>query len=197
MKLRLLNASHQALCYPGLLFGYKYVHETMEDEGIRTFIKQFMDREVSAVVDPVEGVDIEAYKKTLIERFANPAIRDQLSRIGTYGSSGIPKFLLPSVKEQLAKGGSISLMALTVALWFRYLSGLDESGKPMPMHDALADKLRVIATDAGTDPRPLLAVREVFGQDLATNPQFISKIERHLQNLYKNGVRNTIRSSLS
>jgi mannitol 2-dehydrogenase len=38
MKLRLLNASHQALCYIGLLFGYEFVHQTMEDADIRTLV---------------------------------------------------------------------------------------------------------------------------------------------------------------
>ncbi len=31
MKLRILNASHQALCYVGILHGYKYVHEAAQD----------------------------------------------------------------------------------------------------------------------------------------------------------------------
>ena len=30
MKLRLLNASHQALCYIGMLLGYQLVHETLD-----------------------------------------------------------------------------------------------------------------------------------------------------------------------
>ena len=31
MKLRLLNASHQALCYLGYLAGYRYAHEVCQD----------------------------------------------------------------------------------------------------------------------------------------------------------------------
>ena len=90
MKLRLLNASHQALCYIGMLLGYQLVHETMEDQDIRKLVEKMMDDEVTPLLSKVPGVDLGEYKKTLIERFANPAIRDQLSRIGMYGSSGIP-----------------------------------------------------------------------------------------------------------
>jgi mannitol-1-phosphate/altronate dehydrogenase len=103
MKLRLLNASHQALCYIGMLLGYELVHETMEDQHIRKLVEKMMDDEVTPLLSEVPGVNLTDYKKTLIERFGNPAIRDQLSRIGIYGSSGIPKFLLPSLEEQLQR----------------------------------------------------------------------------------------------
>ncbi|MGZ0655895.1 mannitol dehydrogenase family protein [Coraliomargarita sp. W4R53] len=196
MKLRLLNASHQALTYSGLLFGYEFVHETMEDPDIRHFVERFMNDEVSEVVAEVEGVDLAEYKKTLIERFANPAIRDQLSRIGIYGSPGIPQFLLPSIQEQLKRGGSITLMSLTIALWFRYLSGLDEAGKPMPMRDAMGDQLKQIALASGHKPDGLLAVRAVFGQELASNAEFVRQVSKHLENLYTLGVRETIRLNL-
>jgi mannitol 2-dehydrogenase len=111
MKLRLLNASHQALCYIGMLLGYQLVHETMRDQDIRELVEKMMDDEVTPILSAVPGVDLAEYKKTLIERFGNPAIRDQLSRIGIYGSSGIPKFVLPSIEEQLQRRGPIKLLA--------------------------------------------------------------------------------------
>src|SRR5262249_56100733 len=110
----------------------------------------------------VPGVDLTEYKKTLIERFRNPAIRDQLSRIGIYGSSGIPKFVLPSIEDQLQRGGPIKLLSFIVASWFRYLSGLDESGKEMPMLDPMAKILRERPQPAGQNPRPLLALPPHF-----------------------------------
>ena len=104
MKLRLLNASHQALCYIGMLLGYQLVHETMEDQDIQKLVAKMMDDEVTPLLPEVPGVDLTEYKKTLIERFRNPAIRDQLSRIGIYGSSGIPKFVLPSIEDHFGQG---------------------------------------------------------------------------------------------
>jgi len=83
MKLRLLNASHQAMCYIGMLVGHTLAHETMEDPRIRKLVQTMMDVEVTPHPPAVPGIDLAEYKKTLIERFANPAIRDQLARIGT------------------------------------------------------------------------------------------------------------------
>src|SRR6202162_1518028 len=97
MKLRLLNASHQAMCYIGMLLGYQFAHEAMADAQISKLVETMMEVEVTPLLPAVPGVDLTEYKRTLIERFANPAIRDQLSRIGTEGSARIPKFVRPSV----------------------------------------------------------------------------------------------------
>ncbi len=197
MKLRLLNASHQALCYIGMLVGYQLVHETMEDSDIRRLVEKMMDDEVTPILPDVPGIDLAEYKKTLIERFANPAIRDQLSRIGIYGSSGIPKFVLPSVEEQLKRGAPIKLLSFTVASWFRYLNGLDESGKEMPMLDPMAPALRDRAKAAGKDARQLLNMREVFSEELANAPAFVKEVSATLNSFYAEGARATLVKSIS
>jgi mannitol 2-dehydrogenase len=197
MKLRLLNASHQALCYIGMLLGYELVHETMGDRDIKKLVEKLMDDEVTPLLSAVPGVDLTDYKKTLIERFANPAIRDQLSRIGIYGSSGIPKFVLPSIEEQLQRGGPIKQLSFTVAAWFRFLNGLDESGKEMPMLDPLAQTLRERAKAAGRDARQLLAMREVFSEELANSPAFIKQVTETLNSFYEKGARSTLEKSLA
>jgi mannitol 2-dehydrogenase len=196
MKLRLLNASHQALCYIGMLLGYEFVHQAMEDEDIRTLVKTLMDREVTPILSAMPGVDLEEYKTTLLERFANPAIQDQLSRIGIYGSSGIPKFVLPSIQEQLQRGGPITLLSFTVACWFRYLNGADEQGREMPMKDPLAPWLRPLARAAGSDPTQLLALRELFSEELATSPLFVGQVDQFLKSFYRQGARATLAAAI-
>jgi mannitol 2-dehydrogenase len=196
MKLRLLNASHQALCYIGMLLGYQLVHETMGDRDIRKLVEKMMDDEVTPVLSAVPGVDLKEYKRTLIDRFANAAIRDQLSRIGIYGSSGIPKFVLPSIEEQLQRGGPIKLLSFSVASWFRYLTGLDESGREMPMLDPMAQTLRERAKAAQADAGPLLSMREVFSERLQNSPVFAKQVSDTLQSFYQQGARATLVASL-
>ncbi len=151
-----------------------------------------MDEEVTPLLSEVPGVNLIDYKKSLIVRFANPAIRDQLSRIGTYGSSGIPKFVLPSIVEQLRRGGPIKLLSFTLASWFRYFTGLDESGKEMPMLDPMAQTLRERATAAGRDARQLLAMRKVFSEELANSPAFVQQVNDTLHSFYEEGARSTL-----
>lgn len=197
MKLRLINASHQALCYIGMLFGYEFAHQTMEDPDIRRLVELMMDREVTAVLPDVPGVDITDYKKTAIERFANPAIRDQLSRIGKYGSSGMPKFVLPTIQEQLQRGGPIRLLSFTVACWFRYLNGRDEQGREITMNDPMGLRLRKLARAGGRDPGRLLALREIFSDELTGSPRFLKDVREILGSFYEHGARTTLSQAIS
>ena len=192
MKLRLLNASHQAMCYIGMLLGYEFAHEAMADPQISKLIELMMEVDVTPLVPIVPGVDLAEYKKTLIERFANPAIRDQLSRIGTEGSARIPKFVLPSITEQLHRGGQIKRLSFTVASWFRYLTGKDDQGKEMPIIDPMSKKLCECARSGGKDPQSLLSMREVFSEELANSAVFVGQLRDALESFYDQGARATL-----
>jgi mannitol 2-dehydrogenase len=192
MKLRLLNASHQAMCYIGMLLGYEFAHEAMSDAQISKLVETMMEVDVTPLVPIVPGVDLTEYKKTLLERFANPAIRDQLSRIGTEGSARIPKFVLPSIVEQLERGGSIKSLCFTVACWFRYLNGKDDQGKEMPIIDPMSKKLCELARLGGKDPKSLLSMREVFSESLANSPRFVGEVRDALESFYNKGARATL-----
>jgi mannitol 2-dehydrogenase len=192
MKIRLLNASHQAMCYIGMLLGYQFAHETMEDPQIRRLVQTMMDVEVTPILPPVPGIDLTQYKRTLIERFANPAIRDQLSRIGTEGSARVPKFVLPSVLDQLPRGGPVKLLSFTVAAWFRYLTGSDDQGRAMPIIDPQKDKLVEHAKRGGANPATMLSLHQLFGDVLPTAPAFRDEVARALASFYEKGARATL-----
>lgn len=192
MKLRLLNASHSAMGYLGYLAGFEYIYEIMADPQFRKYIRDLMNEEVTPILEPVPGVDLDEYKEILIERFANPTIKDQASRICLDGSAKMPKFILPSIREQLARGGSVTRLSLAVASWCRFLAGTDEQGKPIEIQDPMADQLRQQAKTAGKDPRPFLGTREIFGNDLPQSPVFVEQVGNALQSLYDVGAKATL-----
>ena len=111
MKLRLLNASHQGLCYFGYLAGYRLVHDVAQDPLFATFLLAYMDREATPTLSPVPGIDLDAYKHQLIERFSNAGVRDTVPRLCAESSDRIPKWLIPVVRENLAAGGDVRLSA--------------------------------------------------------------------------------------
>ncbi len=196
MKIRLLNASHQALGYLGYLCGYRYVHEAMNDPDFRAFIRRMMDEEVTPLLAPVPGIDLQEYKRSLLERFANTEIKDTLLRLCFDGSSRMPKFLLPSVVEARAAGSPYRLLTLATAGWFRYLLGEDEQGAPIPIEDQMVDQLRALAAEGKEDPRPLLRMQSLFG-DLAHDEGFVTALQEALRLLYGQGARATLRHYLS
>ena len=193
MKLRLLNASHQALCYFGYLAGYRLVHEAAQDPLFRAFLRGYMDDEATPTLAPVPGVDLDEYKQTLIERFSNPEVRDTIARLCAESSDRIPKWLLPVVRAQLDAGGPIERAAAVVASWARYAEGVDEQGEPIEVVDRLRDSLVPIARRQREDPDAFIANRELFG-DLVDDARFVAAYRSALSSLHERGSRATLES---
>jgi len=191
MKLRLLNASHQALCYLGYLAGYRYAHEVCQDPLFTKFLLGYMDQEATPTLAPVPGVDLEAYKHQLIERFANPEIRDTLARLCAESSDRIPKWLLPVIRQQLASGGEIRRSALVVAAWARYAEGQDEQGQPIEVVDRLREQLIETARRQHDEPLIFISDRDLFG-DLIDDERFVLAYRSALDSLHTRGARGTL-----
>jgi mannitol 2-dehydrogenase len=191
MKLRLLNASHQALAYFGYLSGYRLVHEVAQDSLFSEFLLSYMDNEATPTLQPVPGIDLDEYKKTLIERFSNPEIRDTVARLCAESSDRIPKWLLPVIRKNLETGGDITRSTAVVASWARYAEGVDELGQPIEIVDQLKDSLMPIAQSQKNNPTAFIANRAVFG-DLVDDQRFVDEYTRQLASLHSVGARATL-----
>lgn len=191
MKLRLLNASHQGLTYFGYLSGYRYAHEATGDPAIASFLLRYMNEEATPTLSPVPGIDLEAYKHTLIERFSNPEVRDTLARLCAESSDRIPKWLLPVVRENLASGGAVELSAAIVASWARYAEGTDEQGEPIAVVDRLADSLVPLAQSQLAHPTAFIENAALFG-DLGQDERFRSAYLGALESLHTKGAHATV-----
>jgi mannitol 2-dehydrogenase len=193
MKLRLLNAGHQALCYFGYLCGYRLVHEAAQDPLFQRFLLGYMDEEATPTLEPVPGVDLDEYKRTLIERFGNQEVRDTIARLCAESSDRIPKWLLPVIRHQLGTGGEIGRAAAVVASWARYAEGVDEQGEPIEVVDRLKPILMENARRQRDDPDAFISNREIFG-DLADDARFVEAFRGALNSLHERGARATLQS---
>jgi mannitol 2-dehydrogenase len=195
MKLRLLNASHQSLCYFAYLAGYRLVHDAAGDPLFAEFLREYMDSEATPTLKPVPGIDLPDYKRALIERFANPGVKDTIVRLCFGSSDRIPKWLLPVIRANLAADGPVRLSAATVASWARYAEGVDEQGEPIDVQDQLADTLVPLARSQHENPTAFIEYTEVFG-DLASQPRFVEAYLWALDSLHRDGARATLETLL-
>jgi mannitol 2-dehydrogenase len=193
MKLRLLNASHQALCYFGYLAGYRLVHEVAQDPLFANFLLDYMNTEATPTLAPVPGIDLDAYKQQLIERFSNAGVRDTVARLCAMSSERIPTWLVPVIRENVATGRDVTLSAAVVASWARYAEGVDEQGEPIEIVDQLADTVRRLAAQQQEDPLAFVKNRELFG-DLANEPAFTEPYLNVLDSLHTSGARATLQA---
>ncbi|MCW3041378.1 MAG: Fructuronate reductase, partial [Solirubrobacterales bacterium] len=187
VKKRLLNGSHCALGYLGSLAGHRTTNDAMSDPAISGYLRRLMDAEIGPLLPEVDGVDLERYKATLIERFANPNVADELQRLAGRGSTKMPSYLLPTLHEAIDRGTPHALLDLAVAGWLRYLCGTDCDGNELTIKDARLQELESLLRQDWPDPRPLLAERSIFG-GLGEDEAFASRIETLVRALDERGV---------
>lgn len=189
MKLRLLNASHQGLCYFAYLAGYRLVHDAARDPLFAEMLSRYMDFEAMPTLTPVPG--LQEFKDGLLPRFANAHVRDTVARLCAESSDRIPKWLLPVVRDNLRSGGPVRLSAAIVASWARYAEAVDEEGRPIDVVDPRADTLIALARSQRTDALAFLANRSIFG-NLIEEPRFVAPYLWTLDSLHHHGARATV-----
>src|SRR5690606_35140410 len=102
-------------------FGYRYIHESVSDPLIEAFFRNYLNDEVTPTLDHVPGIDLEDYKNTIIQRFKNQFIKDEVVRIISGSSAKFPKFILPTVFDRLKEHKPVNAAALIIATWYFYL----------------------------------------------------------------------------
>jgi len=187
MKLRLLNASHQAMSYLGILAGYNWVHDVCRDPDFVAFLSRYMHTEAIPTLRPVPGVDLDAYCNQLLARFGSEAVRDTLARQVVDASERLPKFLLPVLREQLDTGGAIDCCTLVLASWSLYLEAHTDADAP-ELVDRRKDDLLQAVLQESTNPGALLDFAPVFGE-LGTNERLRSNYVALRAQLLSQGAR--------
>ena len=188
MKLRLLNGSHLAVAGLGRLMGATYIDEAMATPVMTRYMAALMDRETGPTLPPVPGIDLADYKRTLIARFANPAIKDTVERVNTDAPINV---LVDPIRDRLRTGEPLDLLALALAAWFRRVRGEDEQGQAIDVRHPMAPLLRERAIAGGADPVPLLSVTALFG-DMGADPALQQPVGRWLASLYSKGAAATL-----
>ena len=177
-KLRLLNGAHSALAYLGALSGHEHVHEAVAQPAFRAYVEALWD-EAQTTLDPPPGLDLAIYRRELMARFSNSALMHRTRQITMDGSQKLPQRLLAGAAERLAAGQGIEAMALGVAAWMRWQSGVTERGEAVVVDDPLAARTAELLAGADSDPArvaALLTLSAVFPPSLTSDARFADAV---------------------
>lgn len=179
-KLRLLNATHSLLAYTGALAGYATIAETVGDDRLADAAARLMAEDAAPTLRHTDGLDLEAYQRSVLHRFANPALHHQTTQVAMDGSQKLPVRILGTVRDRLRAGAEPYWAALAVAAWMVYLN------RGPDVEDPLADQLR----EAADGPvarlvERMLAVRQVFDPELADSPVLRDLLQQHVRELHR------------
>jgi len=192
MKIGMLNGSHLAMALIGIISGLEFAHQTMESTSLHRFIRDYMSKDVTPKLAPITNVDFTQYQDSLINRFSNPAIFDQLHRIGSDASSKFPKFILPTLTFLLDNGKNIDRIALVVAAWIIYLKGVDGKGSTFEIADPKKSVLQSALQQEGDLVTNFLAIEDIFGGQAPRSEEFVNCVKKQLTNLKTLGPAKTL-----
>ena len=177
MKLRLLNATHLAICAPAQLMGFKYVHEAVRDPRISRLAQRLMACETGPTVPPPPGIDLDLYKTDVVRRFGNSTTADTTERVNTDASLN---YLLDPLRDCMDAGRPAPVLSFAVAAWIHRSAGKDDAGHVLSVSNPTAAALNHQASRYGHHADMVLSHREVFG-DLSDRPAFRREVGRWLQ----------------
>ncbi len=184
MKLRMLNGAHSLLAYLGYIGGYEFVRDVMDDAGLAGLARRQMNA-AAATLDPVPGIDLDAYADELIARFANKAIAHRTYQIAMDGTQKLPQRLLEPATEALANGSRAETYAIAVAAWMRYALGVDRNGQRYELRDPRAGEIAALLADVprngGAVSAALFALPGLFLAALTSNVAWTEDVANKLE----------------
>lgn len=194
-KLRCLNGTHSGLAYLGYLAGYETIADTVADPAFSQLCHKLWQTEIIPTVPAPSGVNLQDYCNTLLERYRNPAIRHRTWQIAMDGSQKIPQRLLGTLSDNLISNRPIEGIALVLAAWMRYVSGVDENGNEIDVRDPMSEQLRTVASGNATTEetvKAFLSMSEVFGQLPEDNSKLAVALTQAYASLLEHGTKGAV-----
>jgi len=168
-KLRMLNATHSCMAYLMAIEGVVYVDEAIAIPAVRRYLERFLATEAIPTLAEIPGHPAADYGRTVLARYENTGVRDQIARLCIDGTAKFPSFLIPTIERQLELDGPVDCAALALAGWARYLATVPAAERA---HDPHGDQAAVFAVRSLDDPRAFLELDQVFTPPLRESERF-------------------------
>ncbi|OOL17735.1 polyol:NADP oxidoreductase [Bombella intestini] len=148
-KIRMLNSSHLILSAAGMLLNLKLVDEVLGEPRVHKFVDSVLEKDVIPTLKAPPGVDLHKYKSTLLTRFSNAAMADQVARIASDATSKAQVFWTETVRAVLEGGRDRTRIVYCMALLLELLRGKNEKGEKIALQEPFLseDQLKIAASD--------------------------------------------------
>jgi fructuronate reductase len=183
IKLRLLNATHSAIAYVGLLAGLETVDQVMADIGLRKFIEGLMAEDLMPALEVPANFELEDYRDALLVRFSNPCLGHRCQQIAMDGSEKIRQRWLPTLQDN----SHPEKLLKALSAWCHFILCTD-----IPIEDPRGRQLRELRTGAEAIDKRLdavLACLRIVPDTLADYFGVHKQIMQNLDILEEQGVR--------
>jgi mannitol 2-dehydrogenase len=136
---------------------------------VRRYLERFLATEAIPTLAEIPGHPAADYGSTVLARYENTGVRDQIARLCIDGTAKFPSFLIPTVERQLELDGPVDCAALALAGWARYLATVPAADRAYDPH---GDQAATFAVKSLDDPRAFLSFEQVFTPRLRESDRF-------------------------
>ncbi len=182
MKLQMLNATHSALAYLGLLAGHEFIHQAMQDPMLQRFADYLLETEVLPVIVRPKDFDILQYKQSILSRFANSQIQYRTAQVASDGSQKLIQRVYPSIQNHIELGTPCQGLMLIVSAWLRCSCNKEIAGE---FADPGAAMIRGLSEHEL--PERLQSVIKIFGP-AGSEKRFLQEVSTGYTELGQKGL---------
>ncbi len=160
-KLRILNGAHSTLAYAGLLRGATSVADAMRDDALAGFVEAMIVRDIAPMLPRVRGLDIDAYRAAVLQRFRNPVIVHRLDQIAQDGSQKLPYRLGDTLIANREAGRMPAHVIAAIGCWVAFVMRQARAGTAIV--DPAGAELALIAAQGSPAEVVTTLIRQGLG----------------------------------
>lgn len=186
-KLRMLNGTHSLLAYFGALKDLPLMADAVTDPELDSIARTLLLQDVLPTLETPDGMGLEPYAQSVLERFANPNTGHTTIQVAMDGSKKLPFRIFGTVSDRLAAGAVPEGGAWAVAAWIAFIQkGQSFGGNPLVLDDPRAAELQEAVRGAQTPAdkvAAIMALPDLFPADIAGHTGFKESVIQKLANL--------------
>jgi len=187
IKLKILNSSHSALAYIGLLLGYKYVHEVINNKNCYNFINNYLEKEVIPTIQTEDDFNLNQYKQNILKRFKNYFLNHKLEQIGMDGSLKIPIRIIDTFKQRI-KDYKYSHTFLIIACWILFLKKENFQKNNYKVLDPMFDNFNQILNNEKNFVAKLIDIQSIFDVSIEDRCEIKEQVQLMVNEIEKLGL---------
>jgi fructuronate reductase len=158
------------------------------------------EKEIIPTLETPEGENLNDYCSKLLLRYQNLAIEHRTWQIAMDGSQKLPQRLLGTISDLIKHKKNFQGLALAIAAWIKYVTGIDLNGETIDVRDPLVNVFAMIAKKSKTSEHyvaSILDLSKVFPADLRDSAAFKKEIQTSYKSLEQYGSLGSIKKLMS
>ena len=164
------------------------------------YIKYLWAKEIIPTLETPEGENLNDYCSCLLKRYQNPSIEHRTWQIAMDGSQKLPQRILETVSDLLKHQKNFQGLAMAIAGWIKYVTGIDLTRETIDVRDPLANEFSTIAKKSKTSEDYvdlILDQGKVFPTNLRDSLAFRTEIQESYKLLERYGSLGSVKKLIS